>query len=83
MSSLETNKQAAVGAACRNAVRAMANEVEAADRERRSYEYGLLLAAALEQIALARGDALAEGFDVGFQDCIAHLRRTAAPRRGS
>ena len=83
MSNLEANKQGAIGAACHNAVRAMANEVEAADREQRSVEYGLLLAAALEQIALARGDALAEGIDVGFQDCIAHLRRTAAPRRGA
>lgn len=77
----EINKQEAIETACHNAIRAMCDEAATATRDHRTMDPRLALAAALEQIALGRGDALADGTPFGFQDCIAHLRATAAPRR--
>jgi hypothetical protein len=77
------NRQDAIETACHNAIRAIANEAEAAHRERRSPDDRLALAAALEAI---NRELTADQPDVSLpftlQHCVDHLRRTAALRRG-
>lgn len=77
------NRQEAIATACHNAIRAVANEAEAAHREQRSFDDRLALAAALEAIERER-TACHPGLTLPFniQDCIDHLRATASPRRG-
>ena len=76
------NRQDAIETACHNAIRAIANEAEAAHRERRSPDDRLALAAALGAI---NRELIADQPDVSLpltlQHCVDHLRRTAAPRR--
>lgn len=76
------NRQEAIETACHNAIRAIFNEAEAAHREQRTIDFRLALAAALEEIERER-TADHPGLCLPFtsQDCIAHLRATAAPRR--
>lgn len=75
-------RQEAIETACHNAIRAVANETEAAHRERRSFDDRLALALALEAIERER-TARRPGLSLPFnlQDCIAHLLASAAPRR--
>lgn len=76
------NRQEAIETACHNAIRAMRDEVAASAREQRTMDPRLALAAALEEIERER-TADHPGLCLPFtsQDCIAHLRATAAPRR--
>jgi hypothetical protein len=75
----EVNRQEAIETACHNAIRAVANESEAAHKERRSFDDRLALALALEAI---HEQLTADQVGLTLPDCIAHLRATAAPRRG-
>jgi hypothetical protein len=76
------NRQDAIETACHNALRAVFNEVEVAHREQRSFDDRLALAAALEEIERERtADHPGLSLPFSIQDCIAHLRATAAPRR--
>lgn len=78
------NRQDAIETACHNATRAFAIEADAAYRELRAFDSRLALAAALEAI---NRELTADQPDVSLpltlQQCIDHLRRTAAPRRGA
>ena len=78
----EINRQDAIETACHNAIRAVANEAEAAHREQRSFDDRLALAAALEAIERER-TAGHPGMSLPFsiQDCIDHLRATAVAWR--
>lgn len=80
----EINRQDAIETACHNAIQAIRHESEAAVRDGRSFDDRLALAAALEAI---QRESSADQPDItapfGLLDCIDHLRRTAAPRRGS
>ena len=80
----QVNRQDAIGAACHNAIRAVANEAEAAHREQRNFDDRLALAAALEAIEHERTADLPDvTAPFTIRDCIAHLRATASPRRSS
>lgn len=78
-------RQEAIETACHNAIRVMFDEAAAATLQQRSLDSRLVLAAALEAIERERTmprlavDALSHPFDI--EDCIDHLRATAAPRR--
>lgn len=76
------NRQEAIETACHNAIQAIFSEAEMAHREQRTMDPRLALAAALEEIERER-TADHPGLCLPFtsQDCIAHLRATAAPRR--
>ena len=78
----EVNRQEAIETACHNAIRAIANEAEAAHREGRGFDDRLALALALEaiheQLTADRADLT---LPFTLQDCIAHLRASAAPQR--
>ena len=80
----QVNRQDAIGAACHNAIRAVANEAEAVHREQRTFDDRLALALALEAI---HEQLTADQPDVTLPftllDCIAHLRATASPQRSS
>lgn len=78
----ELNRQDAISAACHNAVRAPIQEIDAAHREQRSPDSHLALALALEAIhEQMTADQADTTLPFTLLDCIAHLRRTAAPRR--
>lgn len=79
----EINRQEAIETACHNAIRAVAQEEEAARREQRSFDDRLALAGALEAIECERtADGRCLGLPFDYADVIGHLRATAAPRRG-
>jgi hypothetical protein len=65
-----------VETACHNAIRAMHDQAAIAHREGRSPEACLILAGAINQFILA-GITSEE-----LSDCMMHLTRQAAPRRG-
>ena len=71
------DRQDAIKTACHNAVRAMHDQACIAHQEGRSPETCLILAAALTQLHLGgiTGEELS--------DCMVHLTRQAAPRRGA
>jgi hypothetical protein len=78
----EVTRQEAIETACHNAIQAIANEAEAAHREGRSFDDRLALALALEAIhEQLTADRAGLTLPFTFQDCIAHLRASAAPRR--
>ena len=78
----EINRQKAIETACHNAIRAVANEAEAAHREQRSCDTRLALAAALEAIEQERtADHPGLSLPFSIQDCINHLRATAVAWR--
>jgi hypothetical protein len=71
------NRQEAIETACHNAIRAMHDQATIAHDEGRSPEACLILAAAINQLIL-------EGITSDqLSDCMMHLTRQAAPRRGA
>lgn len=71
-----SDRQDAIETACHNAIRAMHDQAAIAHREGRSPEACLILAGALTQLALQ------EITSAELSDCMMHLTRLAAPRRG-
>lgn len=70
-------KKNAVDAACYRALRAMLAEQRASIKQGGAFNSHLALAAALEVIAARQPDSV----PFTLQDCITHLRASAAPRR--
>ena len=78
----EVKRQEAIETAWHNAIRAVANEAEAANREQRSFDDRMALALALEAIhKQLTADRVGLTLPFTLQDCIDHLCRTAAPRK--
>lgn len=76
------SKKRAVDAACFLALVAMLNEQLASIKRDEIYaDQGLALAAALEAIERERTARRPGSAPFTLQDCIAHLRASAAPRR--